>query len=255
MPQFISLLTDFGYKDGFVGTLKAVISGINPNVSIIDVSHDIPPGDIDAAAFIIAQSAPFFPPNTIHCLVVDPGVGSVRKALIVETNTAIFVCPDNGILKYFFETENCRVFEISNKKYLKIPTSNTFHGRDVFAPAAAFLSMGVPVEKMGQQLFDYQKGFIKKPFLEKKNLVGEIIYIDRFGNLITNIPKDQTSGTAGVRINELIIPAINISYSSVDKYEIVALIGSSNYLEIAQRDGSAQQKLDCKIGDRVELIR
>jgi S-adenosyl-L-methionine hydrolase (adenosine-forming) len=255
MPQFVSLLTDFGDKDGFVGIIKSVIYGINPNAIIIDLAHDITPGDINAAAFIISQTTAYSPLQTIFCVIVDPGVGSVRKAIVVQTNSAMFVCPDNGVLKYIFEKNECRVFEITNRELLKTQISNTFHGRDIFGPIAAHLSYGVALDKMGPEIFDYCKGTVLKPTLKNRVLTGAVIYIDRFGNLVTNIPKDQTTATKSVTIKNITLIAINKSYSSVKKLDLVALIGSHNYLEIAQRDGNAQQKLDSRIGDSVTLAR
>ena len=255
MPQVITLLTDFGYRDGFVGAMKGVICGINPHAQIIDVCHDITPGDINSAAFVIAQTAPYFPQKSVHLIVVDPGVGSTRKPLVVQSESACFVAPDNGVLKFIFEKEMCKVYEISNKDFVYSNRSSTFHGRDVFAPVAAHLSKGVPIEEIGTLISDYQRGHVVKPVIKKDELLGEIIYIDRFGNLVTNILKDQTKSVNTITIKNVEIKTTSKCYSSVKQYELAALIGSHNYLEIAQRDGNAQQKLGCGVGEKVILKR
>ena len=252
MSGLITLLTDFGNKDGFVGTMKGVILVINPNVKIIDVSHEISQGDINSAGFILAQSAPYFPANTIHVAVVDPGVGSTRKALLVETPNAFFIAPDNGLLKFIFAKEkNCKVFEITNTAYFLDNVSNTFHGRDIFAPVAAFLSKGISPEKIGPVTNEFERGKISLPAEKGNNVFGEIIYIDHFGNLITNIPAKMLKSVNEIRIGNKTLPGIFTTYSSVKESELVSVIGSHGLVEIAKRNGNAHMELNAELATKV----
>jgi len=256
----ITLLTDFGYRDGFVGTMKGVILGINPHVHIVDIAHDIAPGDIEAAAFVLNGAYPYFPKGTIHTIVVDPGVGSQRKAIATEIGNYYFIAPDNGVLSWVLQKEECaRIIELSNTTYHLPKTSHTFHGRDVFAPAAAHLSAGVPLVKLGRPA----KGLIQKipkPAQKKEDAIyGEVIYIDRFGNLITNIPEELLIETNAfpyiqVVIGEQIISGLRSSYSEVERNQVLAIIGSFGFLEIAVRDGNAAERLKAQQGAQVKVL-
>src|SRR6266478_233225 len=193
MP-LITLTTDFGTRDWFAGTMKGVILGIHPRAKVVDLTHEIAPGDIWSGAFALNAACHFFPKGTIHVAVVDPGVGSSRRAITVQTTDYIFVGPDNGVLSWALAKQEIKaVHELENVDYFLPDVSATFHGRDVFAPVAAHLSRGVPVRKLGPRL----KDFVRLPWPEVARrpgaITGEVIFIDRFGNAITNIP------TAAVR--------------------------------------------------------
>ncbi len=253
----ISLLTDFGGRDGYVGIMKGVILAINPLVALVDLSHEIDPGDIDSAAFVLARSYRYFPPGTIHVVVVDPGVGSGRRILAVESKNYYFIAPDNGVLKWIFANDpGAHVISVTRKEYFLANVSNTFHGRDIFAPVAAHLAQGVPLANFGDPIDDYDKGNIHKPLKSGNKVTGSVIYIDRFGNLITNIAADEIAGKnkiARISIAGHAVARIADSYSQVQPGEILALIGSHGNLEIAQRDGSAAAKLNISVGTPVTV--
>jgi len=183
----IALLTDFGLNDNFVGVMKGVIYHINPEVKIVDLSHQIESHNIHEAAFLLKSSYPYFPEGTVFLIVVDPGVGSERKSVIVETEKYLFVAPDNGVLSFLMERDMKRIIQITNEEYFLKPVSRTFHGRDIFAPVAAYLSKGEKVEKFGSQTRKIEKLTFPEPQVKNNRLVGEVIYVDRFGNPITNI--------------------------------------------------------------------
>lgn len=188
--KIIALLTDFGYKDNFVGIMKGVILGINPQVNLVDISHGVKPQSIFEAYFLLKNSYKFFPKGTIFVAVVDPGVGSKRKSILIETNDYFFIGPDNGIFSFLESHEIKNIVHLTNKEYFLKPVSSTFHGRDIFAPAAGFLSKGVSPEELGTLIKSIKRVEIPKPRIEKDKLVGEIIYIDGFGNLISNISRE-----------------------------------------------------------------
>ena len=184
----ITLMTDFGTRDHFAGVMKGVILNINPQVRIVDITHAIPLQDVHGAAFLIDSTYRYYPDGTIHVVVVDPGVGSRRRAIICQTDTAYFVCPDNGVLSYVLgnDTEH-RVVELGNTDYRLSEVSNTFHGRDIFAPAAAHLSRGISLSQFGDAVNNVVQLPVQIPQVTKTTVVGSIIWIDHFGNLITNL--------------------------------------------------------------------
>ena len=191
----ITLTTDFGTSDWFVGTMKGVIAGIAPKATIIDLTHDLPPGDIRGGAFALAASYRFFPKGTVHVAVVDPGVGSRRKAIAVQTAKGFFVGPDNGVLSWALVKEKAKaVHALENEAYFLKPVSQTFHGRDVFAPVAAHLSRGVPIKKLGPALKDFVRLDWPEPRRQRGGIEGEVVYIDRFGNAITNLEERPVAG-------------------------------------------------------------
>lgn len=252
----ITLTTDFGSQDWFVGTMKGVILGFNPKATVVDITHEIPPGDIRAGAFALMASYRFFPKGTVHVAVVDPGVGSERKAIAVQTDKYIFVGPDNGVLSFALANENIKnIQQLENERYFLKSISHTFHGRDIFAPIAAHLSRGVAVSKLGPK----QKEIIRLPWPEPEisnNLVkGEVIYIDRFGNAITNIenPDLDIIKPLDVFISSKRICAVKPFYQSVPARKAVAVPGSSGFLEIAINGGSAAKSLRLKTGDKLTL--
>lgn len=261
------LTTDFGLADAFVGVMKGVILNINPRAVIVDLTHDLPPQEVAAAAFVLGVNHPYFPPDTIQVAVVDPGVGTARRAVLLVTPTARFIAPDNGllsgILKDYLDPppdSSGRVavppplaaYELTNPAYRRHPVSNTFHGRDVFAPAAAHLSLGRPPESFGPPLAELVWQPLAMPIVRDDMVQGEVIYIDRFGNLITNIPAGQLpAAPLTVSLANRLIPGLSRTFhdpdiapaSFPDQPPLIALIGSNGYLEIAVPDGNAAATL------------
>ncbi len=249
--MIIALLTDFGNRDWFVGVMKGVISQINPNVRIIDITHEISPQNVREAGFVLWNAYKYFPPKTIFVSVVDPGVGSERKIIAVETDKYIFVAPDNGLLDFVLsEVEVLRSVYVENKNYFLEKVSSTFHGRDIFAPVSAYISRGVDISELGNE-FKIEKS--KKMFVEilsEGSYRGEVIYIDRFGNLITNL---RTFGEieGEVKFKETTINKISKTYSDVEVSNVVALIDSSGLIEIGIRNGNAREFFKANLGDEV----
>jgi hypothetical protein len=256
--RILTLLTDFGSRDAFVGIMKGVMLGINPSVAFVDLSHEVPPQDILAGALILRSAASFFPPGTIHLAVVDPGVGSSRRALLVETPRAFFVGPDNGLLSLAAPVDEVkRIVHLTNEQYFLLPRSQTFHGRDVFAPVAAHLSRGVPPERFGKAISDMER--LTLPLVEHRasGLTGSVLYIDHFGNAITNITEADvrlfSTDTLLVSIGDMQIRGIQPSYTAVEVGAPVALINSWGLVEIAVRNGSAAQHLTIHLGHPIHL--
>lgn len=258
MP-IITLLTDFGQQDGFVGTMKGVILGICPNASIVDISHDISPQDVDEAAFVLRNAYTYFPEQTIHVVVVDPGVGSDRRAVIVEVPGHTFVGPDNGVFSPVYHHESDPVVtEITNRAYMLPEISRTFHGRDIFAPAAAHLAAGVKSEAFGDRISDFIPGNATVPVLHENRIGGQIQHIDHFGNIITNIPEsmftDVTDGkTFVIRTGAYGFDRVCTSYADAAAGEPLAILSSAGFLEVAVNGGNAAERLGVKRGDRVEV--
>ncbi|NOZ60670.1 MAG: SAM-dependent chlorinase/fluorinase [Calditrichaeota bacterium] len=237
-----------------MGTMKGVILGIHPAMQIIDITHQIPPQDVEAAAFVLQNSYRFFPAGAIHLAVVDPGVGTQRRIIIAETERYFFVAPDNALLKYIFHEDHIkRVVEATNRDFFRREISRTFHGRDIFAPLSAHLALGISLDKFGNEIHDYARGEIKLPVIEDKKIRGQIIYIDHFGNLITNIPTSslKISRFFSISVGTLTIKKLSNSYAEVEKDEPVALFGSSAYLEIGIRNGNASEKLHIQRDEEV----
>jgi S-adenosylmethionine hydrolase len=258
MLMLITLTTDFGYTDPFVGTMKGVIYAINPTAQIIDLSHGIAAQDIMAAALILRHSSQYFPRGTIHVAVVDPGVGSARRPLLLEFEGNYFIGPDNGVLSLVTEGRRpTRIVCLSNRSYQLWPTSLTFHGRDIFAPAAAHLSRGIAPEAFGETIGDFTKLNWPSVLKTETTMRGEIVYIDRFGNLFTNIRSDDlrdlVRSQLQIMIHDLSIPGLSTNYAAVEQDKYVALINSWGLLEIAIYRGNAQQCSGATIGDKVEV--
>jgi len=251
----ITLLTDFGESDGFVGTMKGVILSINPKATIIDISHEIPGQDIEAGAFVLNSSYRYFPSGTIHVAVVDPGVGSQRKILAVQSEKYFFIAPDNQVLKDIFHSgETLTVIEVLNTQFFLNKISHTFHGRDIFAPVAAHLSTHVGIEQLGQKIKNYDRGIIDQPIITESNISGKIIHSDKFGNLISNIPAELINKPISfIQIGSTIFNRLSDSYREVDISEPLAIIGSSGYLEIAIRNGNAKRQLSLDRGEIVTI--
>jgi len=255
MGTLITLTTDFGAQDAYVATMKGVILDINPKAIIVDICHSIEQQNIAQAAFIISNAYDYFPRGTIHMVIVDPGVGSQRRAIILKTQNALFVAPDNGVLSYIISAspEEPQAVDLTNPKFWRHPVSSTFHGRDIFAPVAAHLSLGIPLEEFGQAITSLSTFPMPHPqTLAKGELLGHILHIDRFGNLITDVIKeDLPQGKLSVEIAGRQIKGLSISYAEGD--ELLALLDSNGHLEIALKNGSAASLLGARIGDEVRI--
>jgi S-adenosyl-L-methionine hydrolase (adenosine-forming) len=245
----ITLLTDFGTADYFVGAMKGAILSINPQAVIVDITHEIPAQDVAAGAWQLLAAFDTFPEGTIHVAVVDPGVGSQRRPIVVAGANHLFVGPDNGIFTHIFDRDaSFEAFHITDQKYFRHPVSTTFHGRDIFAPVAAALSTGIEPTSLGQPVSDPARLF--------KSVDPQIIHIDRFGNLITNITRDQFKEARRLLLNGTLISAqrnfFGENVGEID--EPFAIWGSAGFLEIAVNGGSAAEILDAKRGDQITLI-
>ena len=256
--RVITLTTDFGAQDWFVGTMKGVILRINPKVPVIDITHELPASDIRAGAFALMASYRFFPKGTVHMAVVDPGVGSKRRAIAVQTANYFFVGPDNGVLSFALANEKIKsVRRLENERYFLKPLSHTFHGRDIFAPVAAHLSRGLDPRKLGA----VETNFVRLPWPEpaviRNSITGEVIYVDRFGNAITNISNQQLARVKGahVFIRGKRVCAVKPFYQSVAVGKAVAVTGSSGFLEIAINGGSAARLLGLEVRNSVSVQR
>jgi S-adenosylmethionine hydrolase len=256
-PPIITLTTDFGEKDGYVGTMRGVILGICPTAVLTNLSHDIPPQDIRTAAFVLYQAFSYYPPDTVHCVVVDPGVGSKRRAIAVRTDRGIFVCPDNGILSLVLATGNINIIEavtLTNPTYQLPQVSATFHGRDIFAPAAAHIAAGVPLGKLGPAAIN----LVRLNFdLQAQNGECQIIHVDRFGNLILNITLHDIGNPEQVafKIGRETIHSLCRTFADVAEGELLAYVGSlKDHVEIALRNGNAALALGVKVGDTIKII-
>ncbi len=261
--QLITLTTDFGLADHFVGVIKGVILNINPEAVIVDLNHHVSSYDIFDAAYILDQSYRFFPPDTIHMVVVDPGVGTARRPLLARTMECKFVAPDNGVLSLIYEREpNVEVRHVTSDHYFLNPVSNTFHGRDVFAPIVGWLSKGVEVDKFGEPITDFAKFSSPKPKIVKEDFIkGVALRVDKFGNIVTNIsPQDvpqlfsENPPPFKIIVNQQEITRLNLSYSMGKPSEIFAIVGSSGFLEICTNRGSAAKALNVGRGAEVGVM-
>lgn len=243
--------------------MKGVILGINPAVTIVDICHTIGPQDIGEAAFVLSTACPCFPPDTVHVVVVDPGVGGQRRAVMLETPEAIFVAPDNGVLSYVVQASLRRpisragrtrlppeleAFRIANRRFWREPVSSTFHGRDIFAPVAAHITLGQPLTDLGRPIASLHVLPLPRPERDASGLVGHVVHIDHFGNLISDItPEDLPA--AGLRIDVAGRQLRSISRHYEEAKGLAALVGSSGRLEISLPMGSAAQQLGARVGD------
>lgn len=260
MSRIITLTTDFGLSDGFVGVMKGVILSINPDVTIVDITHDIAPQNVEQGAFVFANSYKYFPSNTIHVIVVDPGVGSTRRAIALDADEMIFVAPDNGVLSLAIRhpLSAVRAVHLNRPEYWRPHVSNTFHGRDIFAAVAAHLSLGVPLESLGDPIVDWVKLSSCTTAMRTGNeIVGRVVHIDRFGNIVMNIDEEMLKGMDRTRITVTIrgkiLHGVRSTYAAVERGESLALISSSGHVEVAVRDGNAAQMLGAKLGDEVVI--
>lgn len=276
MSPIITLTTDFGYDDAYVAAVKGAILNVNPDAIIIDVSHSIKPQNILEGAFILSVAYRYFPKQTVHVAIVDPGVGSERRGVILKTPSATFVAPDNGILSYviddMFSDESRSLIEkgrdlkevvfkkgleaaaITDPRFWRHPVSPTFHGRDIFAPVAAGLSLGISLYEFGEKINSLHILPVPKPSLDPSgNLVGQVLHVDRFGNLITNIRSSSLPGkNVAIEVAGYCIQGTSDYYAQ--KEGIMAILGSSGYLEISLRDGSACDFLGSAVGDEIRVV-
>jgi S-adenosylmethionine hydrolase len=261
MPNpIITLTTDFGFRDPYVAEIKAVILSISPNARIVDVTHEVDKFSIRMGAYVLACAAPYFPEGTVHLAVVDPGVGTRRRAILIQTRNSFFIGPDNGVLALAAKRQGVgHVFEITNQKLMFSRISNTFHGRDIFAPVAAHLTNGTKPEEIGPEIQKIATAKFARVIKRKDSLIGEVLHIDGFGNIITNIEEKELSS---MNIKETVVVKFrNVkfrlkfcrTYAEVEKQEAVSIVGSHSFLEISVNQGSAADKFKVKSGDRIAL--
>ena|SRR6185312_1013840 len=254
----ITLTTDFGLSDHYAGTMKCVIAGICPDAKIIDITHDVSPADLISGAYTISQAAAFSPPGTIHVIVVDPGVGTARKAIAVRSNHQTFIAPDNGVLTLAVRKGPSAARELTNPSLFLPEPSNTFHGRDIFAPSAAHLAAGdIAWESVGPELPEIVTIPELQPSRESASRwTGIVLSVDRFGNIITSFPKNlllADNNTLSINIKSNPIDHFYSTFGEAKGPEIFAYAGSSGYLEVAINRGSAASSLDAKPGDPAVL--
>jgi S-adenosylmethionine hydrolase len=256
MP-IMTLTTDFGLVDGYVGTMHGVILSIAPETTIVDLSHQVPAQDVRAGAFVLYQAVLFFPPETIHVVVVDPGVGSQRRALAVRTSQGTFVAPDNGVLSYVLsEADVHEAVSLTNPAYQLPHVSTTFHGRDVFSPAAAHLATGVPLEELGPRAISLVRLPMSRPETTPEGgLIAHVMHVDRFGNLILDATAGDVDEENILELGGHKIEGLSRTFADVAAGELLAYVGSSqDHVEVAVREGNAAQALGVDVGAEV-LIR
>jgi S-adenosyl-L-methionine hydrolase (adenosine-forming) len=259
--SIITILTDFGLKDGNVGVMKGVIWGIAPKAQIADISHQISPQDVAEAALILARSAPYFPPGTVHLAVVDPGVGTSRRPIAARIGSQYFVLPDNGLLTLVLEKageegQPVEIVHLDRPEYQLPQVSHVFHGRDIFAPAAAHLAAGVPFSALGSRIDDPVRLDLPHPQPTPDGLRGQIIHIDHFGNLSTNVRQEDLEGAQklSLRMRGAEVPGLARTFGERPSGELVALFGSTGSLIISVVNGSAAERLGAQVGDEVEVV-
>ncbi len=259
MNPIITFTTDFGQREHYVGTMKGVLLSINPAVQLVDICNDVSSFDLLDGALTIAQAYSYYPADTIHVVVVDPGVGTARRPILAVTSKHRFVAPDNGVLSLVFEREErVAVYHINATHYFLQPVSNTFHGRDIFAPIAAYLSKGVEPAKLGTEIQDYVRFTMPKPKPTANGLTGAIIRVDKFGNLGTNITAADApqlfngpSPTFRLRVGKGEVTKLQSAFAQGAAGEAFAIVGSMGYLEIAAHRASAAQLLAASRGSEV----
>jgi S-adenosylmethionine hydrolase len=274
MNPVITLTTDFGTDEPYVAVMKGVILGINPKANIVDISHSIEPQNVLQAAFLLNVAYRYFPDQTVHMAIVDPGVGSDRQGIILKTPSAFFVAPDNGILSYVINEfspqgsslqysqglgevklkKGLEAAAITDPRFWRHPVSSTFHGRDIFAPVAAGLALGISLYEFGEKITSLHIFSTPQPLLDPQgNLVGHILYVDHFGNLITNIKGSDLPG------KDVIIEAAGDRIQGISSYYaqsegLMAILGSSGYLEISLKNGNACDFLGMGVGDEITVV-
>jgi S-adenosylmethionine hydrolase len=259
----ITLLTDFGWGDGHIGVMKGVILAINPDCRIVDLAHHIPPHDVMGAAFVLGQTYTFFPPGTIHVAVVDPGVGGPRKPLVLVAGDYLFVGPDNGCFTLVLkQEEGVQAYELTEERFRLPRVSQTFHGRDIFAPAAAHLSLEIAPEEMGPvvDIHELTTLAIPDPLLDGEGIQGEVIWVDHFGNLVTNISQEilgefAPNGVVEIEIKGERVRGLKTSYEEGEDGELIVLWGSAGFLEISLKERNLHRELGWERGEKVWIRR
>ena len=253
--SIITLTTDFGSADGYVGAMKGVILGIAPDVRLVDLSHEIAAQDVRGAEYVLGHAAAFFPAGTVHLAVVDPGVGSRRRPLLVTTPQAIYVGPDNGLFTFVLEEAGAAVFELDRPKFWLPNISRTFHGRDIFAPVAAHVARGVAPHALGSLIGDPVRLPTAAPLRRADgHVAGHVIHVDRFGNLITDIPGGWVDeGRWYVEIAGRRVSQFGATYADATAGALLILVSSAGTLEIAARDGNAAAQLGVGVGETTIL--
>jgi S-adenosylmethionine hydrolase len=255
----ITLMTDFGLHDTYVAAMKGVILGICPQVRIVDVTHQVSSYEIAEAAFLLSQTWECFPKKTVHVVVVDPGVGSERRPIVAEVDGHRFVAPDNGVLTPVLTREGCKVRHITSEKYFRHPVSQTFHGRDIFAPVAAHLAYGnVALARLGKEIDNHLRLTLQHPTrTARRGWTGAILHVDHFGNVVTNIAISEFPQIEQMSFELIIgfrtIAKLAHSYAEMTAGELCVIVGSSGYLEISAKQESAARMLGCETGAPVEL--
>ena len=265
MPRpIITFLSDFGLRDWFVGVVHGVLLSDAPGVHVVDLAHSVPPGNIARGAFMLEAAAPDFPAGTVHLAVVDPGVGTDRRALAVSARGQYFVGPDNGLLEWALSAPDARVHELTEPRFFRAPVSRTFHGRDVFAPVAAALANGTPIDALGPRVKSPVRLPQHDPVLRSDALVGRVMFIDRFGNALTNLTAEAIKASFGpaaddagfeVTVLDRTIHGLARSYGDAPVGTLLAILGSSGRLELAQVGGAASDRLGLGDGDAVQVRR
>ena len=257
----ITLLTDFGTRDPYVAAMKGVILSLRPDAVLVDLTHEVPPQDIVAGAFLLAEATPYFPPGTIHLAVVDPGVGTQRRALAAHAREQFWVGPDNGLFHLVFrENDSVDIVSLENPEYFRGAVSPTFHGRDVFAPVAAHLSGGTPLNAFGPPLPDPAVLSWPQLVFTPEAVRGEIVYVDGFGNLVSNIRGSDLQAWMGEKphviiLSSLTLPGLSRTYGDVAPKQFLALVGSHGYLEIACAQGNAARRLGVEKGRTLAVVK
>ncbi|MCC5914646.1 MAG: SAM-dependent chlorinase/fluorinase [Balneolaceae bacterium] len=259
MRPIITLTTDFGLQDHYVSVMKAIMLRISPEVRFIDVSHDVPPQDVMAGAWVVRNAAMHFPPGTVHLVVVDPGVGTDRNPVVIRIKDQFFVGPDNGIFSLIADEFDYKAWKLTRDSFWEKSPSNTFHGRDIFSPVAAHLANGTPPEEMGETVDELVTYRWAVPISDKDGIQGWIIHIDRFGNLVSNISEDLIREAIGdsrfrIYVGNTILNRVEKAYGSVTEGEPVAYIGSSGNLEIAINKGNAREMLGVQKGAQISIF-
>jgi len=253
----VALLTDFGLRDPYVGVMKGVILGLCPGATIVDLSHEVDPQDVAGASFLLSQSYRYFPEGTVLVAVVDPGVGSDRPVVALEAAGRRFLAPDNGLLGFLARSETLRrIIRVENDRFFLNPVSRTFHGRDIFAPVAGHLLRGIDLGELGPAMTRNGELPLRDPRPDPRGgWVGTIVSIDRFGNLVTNIPGDRLGSPeqAQVKVARSVIRGISPTYAATRKGSLLAIVGSTGALEVSVNHGDARKKTGAKIGDPVRV--
>jgi S-adenosyl-L-methionine hydrolase (adenosine-forming) len=257
----ISITTDFGQLNGFVGVMKGVIWGIAPQAQIADITHDIPPQNVRLGAYALWRAVPFFPPGSIHIAVVDPGVGTHRRPIGAQLGSQRFILPDNGLITPMLEDAEkagqlIEIVHLNNPAYWLPDVSHTFHGRDIFAPTGAHLAAGVPLQDLGDPVTDPVRLEFSRPVKTAQGWTAHITIIDVFGNLTMDLPAKAIKDAEGITfsIRDHVIDGLVTSYGHRETGELIALVDSENYIEISVVNGNAARQLGAQIGDPVEVI-